>query len=132
MNIFIYKNLTLICAIATVTINIIIVASQRVSVIAQWIEHTSLVHEVVSSPLDGGRKFFGVLEHVSRKTCVVISTQVFVLHQHKFVSFIYDKSVVFCRTQTCVWPTQLFSECTHIGVHMNKKLCKAFQHRTTE
>ena len=53
-----------------------------------------------------------MLEHVSHKTCVdffntsmcVESTQVCVFH--------YDKSIVFWRTQTCVWPTQVFLECT--------------------
>ena len=92
------------------TINIIIVP-----VIAQWIGHPSLVHEVVSSPPDVGRKFFGELEHMSNKICVAISTQLLVLHEHKCVYFIYDKSVLFWRTQTCVWvvwPPQVFLECT--------------------
>ena len=73
MNVFIYCNLIIICIIINVTINMTTVSSLKVSVIAQWIGHSPLVHEVVRSPLVGGRMCFGVLEYVSHKTCVVIS-----------------------------------------------------------
>ena len=73
MNVFICCYLTTMCIIVNVTINRTIVLSQTMSVIAQWIGHSPVMHEVVSSPLAGGRRFFGVLEHVSHKTCVVIS-----------------------------------------------------------
>ena len=43
--------------ITKVTINIIIVSSEGVIVIAQWIEHPPLVHKVVCSPLAGGKNF---------------------------------------------------------------------------
>ena len=57
------------------------------SVIAQWIGYLPVVHEVVSSPLAGGREFFGVLEHASHKTCAVIS----------------NTSACVKSTQTCVF-----------------------------
>ena len=82
-----------------------ILSLKEVPVIAQWIRHSPVVSEVVSSPLAGGREIFGVLD-----TRLVLSfpTQVLVSNQHKRVSFIYDTSVVFWRSQICVLATQVF------------------------
>ena len=81
-------------------------ALRGISVIVQWIGHPPVVHWVVSSPLVGSSKYLGVLVQVSHKTYVIISTQVLVLNQHKLMNFIYDRSVLLWRTQTCEWQTQ--------------------------
>ena len=54
------------------------------------------------------QKIFRHVEHVSHKTCVVVSTQVLVLNQHKCVSFIYDKSFFLENTNLCVANTRVF------------------------
>ena len=73
-----------------------------------------MVHEFVSSPLAGGRKFLVCWNMCHTRLVLPFPTQVLVSNQHKRVSFICDKSVVFWRTQTCVWATQVFLECREI------------------
>ena len=100
---FIYWNLTIICIIINVTINMTIVSLYEVSVIAQWIGHLPAVHdEVVSSPLAWRQKVFWFVatcitqdlcchfQHkylcqVNTNVCLSYMTKVLCSGEHKFV-----------------------------------------------
>ena len=86
----IHCNLTFVCIVTDVTINMIVVLSWDILSIAQWIGLPALMHEVAGSPLAGNRKCLGALNTCHIRFVLPFPTQLLVSSWHKRVS-LYEK-----------------------------------------
>ena len=91
---FIYYNFPLTHTIAKTIINMTIVSSQDVLVVAQWTRYPAPVHEGEGLLLVFVRRFLGALI-ICHLIFVLFPIQVLVLNQHKYASVIYNKNVVY-------------------------------------